>query len=732
MARVSARRSAAPTPPHSTEARADGSLRSEGDVSALLDDVQEAARALPHLGEEAATLWPKVSAALAATAEDAERRLTRERVGVLVVGAPEATRALFHAALGEDLFGARGAVVVRVRRADTPRWMARRADGSVFQIDPDRSKELAAALAKRETEARDARAALERLRREIAELRAALVPSRDATATVPAIRAGALRRAAFAWRRALAWLVALVVAWLTAARILRRREPPDRDVDARTMAARVDAVVPLERATLDGEAKTARADAEVARARAELESWMAARRASFLEDVRAIAAGERGAVELLVEHPSDVLADDLVLVDAPLAIGDDDAVRDDVWSRVRAEVGGCLALGGTGDERVARLAPIVPHVLPSGRDDARPILDRLRREVRVGASALAAGDVRARLQSFCRASARAEEEIRERIAAVERDRVPPPDRFREEQMTRMRPIVDEAARRVIASAVDALKKELAAIEAEWTKEIEACGGRAEVEACVARINQGAEPRLAALVERVVERVAREMQSTSETLQGWVLDEMSVRYKTLSAQLEPRAVILSDVPEDVPSLRDAPLPQVMRSFEQRRVDIGLGGVAAGAALGTLILPGIGTAVGALVGVFAGFLEGVAPLKRESIARVHTHLGSVERDVAARLGGSPGFARDLCISLEEALDAALRAQNDAIVQLVEMEKEVLARENERLAAVVALRAKLEAHEARFASLATAAATALRDLAAARPRPPRVPAADASLGA
>jgi phage-related tail protein len=134
-----------------------------------------------------------------------------------------------------------------------------------------------------------------------------------------------------------------------------------------------------------------------------------------------------------------------------------------------------------------------------------------------------------------------------------------------------------------------------------------------------------------------------------------------------------------------------------------VGIGLGGAAAGAAVGTLIVPGIGTAIGAFLGVFAGFLKGLDSLKSECVTRLDSCLEDVERSVSAQIvGREASFAEAIRASLDEAFDRAVERLEESIARLMALERRVLDAERKRRDDLAKLRALLDEHASRFASL------------------------------
>ena len=122
---------------------------------------------------------------------------------------------------------------------------------------------------------------------------------------------------------------------------------------------------------------------------------------------------------------------------------------------------------------------------------------------------------------------------------------------------------------------------------------------------------------------------------------------------------------------------------------------------------MILPGIGTAVGAFLGVFAGFLKGLESLKQECIAKLDACMSEAEQQVEAQLAAKkPDIARAIRMSLDEALEQALARLEDAIARLVAVERKAITAEQTKLKEIDDARVVLEEHDARLARLIDAA--------------------------
>src|SRR4029077_4686815 len=113
-----------------------------------------------------------------------------------------------------------------------------------------------------------------------------------------------------------------------------------------------------------------------------------------------------------------------------------------------------------------------------------------------------------------------EEACRKRLAALESKLIPDPAEFRERLLRRVEGAIAKGADDGIAGANRHLQDECEGLRAQWQKQIAACAGRSQVEACANTINQSAPKRITDALERTAEHVARELQDLSETLERW--------------------------------------------------------------------------------------------------------------------------------------------------------------------------------------------------------------------
>jgi hypothetical protein len=661
-------------------------------VAALLDQVRQATRALAALTEPASAVGPDLVAAIRKTCEDVELRLSRDDTLIAVASdSPGAKRALLNAVVGARAFDPSAresrSAVVHLRSAAAIDYTARLRDGTVVQFGvrmPDRGESFAKALqrAERERAAAEASEREAQLLVEEAELATTRVPARAASLRRPAGE-GAMRRL-WLWLLRL-WLV-LVGRRAAALSVGTRGSPePPSTLDAR-------------RASLeDARARVAQTRSRVDLVRAERAKYDQERAESFVQDLRALTdADGRGAdlAELAVVCPTPHLPAGVALVDSP---------------DLSADVDGAVIVGDApaGADLLARLDDALRPAKPQpvrGIADLAAAIARAQRERMATAAPHAAAVVRRCIARVADAGARAEAASEQRIAALEGQLIPDPAEFRARQMERMGAAIDDGARNVIAISLARWRASIDHTKREWRAGVQGCLDRKAIEALVRTLNQSAPRHVSALVDELGQHAIAELQSVSESLQAWVLEEIHGRYQ-IARRIEegdaPAAVIGDAL--DVDPLGRAPLASTLEKFETRRVGLGLGGVAAGAVLGTLIVPGVGTAIGAFVGVFAGFLKGLDSLKQECVARLDACLDEAEKSVADQVAGrQASFADALRASLDEALDQALARLESSIARLMALERRTIDAERKRRASLAALRASLEEHAARFAAL------------------------------
>ena len=498
-----------------------------------------------------------------------------------------------------------------------------------------------------------------------------------------------------------------------AAEVLRAAEEKHALRMAEAQQAR-DAASALERAASDTRVRD-EAEARVANLREERAKHDRERKRAFFEQVRALDAEDLA--ELAIDYPAAQLPEGVVLVDVP-SPGTKDAERL-ARSTIRREAAALLLVTEVDSPRSTAVRSLVDELsttMPLMRivrarggalvDDAGELFARIEAEKTLVVGVGAAMTMRGCVNDLSRARATAEESHRRRLETLEGQKIPDPERFRSGQMARVAAAIDQGADEVLQSATALLHDSMAALGTEWSRPVAAATSRGAVEATVKSMNETAGARIEAVLERVSEHVALELQKVAESLETWVLEEIHSRYQVARRLgVEELAPVISEVTrEDLQrEMAGSPAASALDAFEKERVGYGLGGAATGALLGTLIFPGIGTAIGAFVGVFAGFFKSIDSLKQDCLTRIQSMLAEAEQHAVTQLRGKRAdLARVIGLSVEEALREAFERQGDAIGRLMSLERRAIEREKATLAALDEARNTLLEHEKRLAQL------------------------------
>ena len=118
------------------------------------------------------------------------------------------------------------------------------------------------------------------------------------------------------------------------------------------------------------------------------------------------------------------------------------------------------------------------------------------------------------------------------------------------------------------------------------------------------------------------------------------------------------------------------------------------------IGTLIFPGIGTAIGAALGALIAFFKTLDDLKNECTAKLGTSLDSIESSLDGQLAASEGtVAAALRDSLDAALAQALKNFEKWISNLMESEQKAIEKERSSLRNLLEVRDSLQQHDKRL---------------------------------
>jgi len=168
-----------------------------------------------------------------------------------------------------------------------------------------------------------------------------------------------------------------------------------------------------------------------------------------------------------------------------------------------------------------------------------------------------------------------------------------------------------------------------------------------------------------------------------------------RSSSPSLQLEPVSVSIKSELGLASSVARA-----AESFKTLRIGLGIGGTAAGLIVGTLVLPGVGSAVGAAAGALLTFARTLGSLKRQCQRAVDACVAEPEQALAEQLRASEAeVARELSRAVDESMKRAIARFEQWISEPLEADRAALERQQHGLQDLQALRDRLFQHNQRL---------------------------------
>lgn len=326
------------------------------------------------------------------------------------------------------------------------------------------------------------------------------------------------------------------------------------------------------------------------------------------------------------------------------------------------------------------------------------LFDVLHRERAVMLGARAEASLRSGVGDIGAAQSRADASYRERIKSLEDQRIPDPSRFRGEQLAGVRAAVRRASSDVTAKSVAEAQRLLAAQNNAAHRAIAACSDKDGVKAAVARIQGGFQHTVSQVLASVATFQAARTSEAIAELSAPLLEGVRERYRIVQRiAASDRVVRDSAAPAASPGISfnvEGNLAGAVSSFEDAQLGVGIGGAAAGAVIGTFILPGIGSLIGGALGALASLLVTVDSLKEDCGRKLDDTFASVEAQITQALNdGAADLTEGLLQSVGSVLDEALVHFDGWILGVLDAERRVIEGERARLQHLVGLRTRLE---------------------------------------
>jgi hypothetical protein len=346
--------------------------------------------------------------------------------------------------------------------------------------------------------------------------------------------------------------------------------------------------------------------------------------------------------------------------------------------------------------------------------DVERILTLLRGERALILGARSAKIIRRCIGEVAEAEARAAEVCERRIQALEAQRLPDPERFRAQQMDLAEPELAAATERVAARALAVLREGADLVRVECAQRIAACKNKEELRAAIPELRTCMTKGLATAREGARVELERDADRAVRELETRTLQALRERYQLLhEVTRESKRPLRIDAtlpdPKE-PTELAARIDAAIGSFYRFRAGFGAGGAAMGAVIGTKILPGIGTAAGALVGGFFTFGRTRASLERDCVEAAGACVAELEGPLADGIrAAQPAILSAIRAALHRSLAEAATRFARWIAEPIEAEREAIERERRKQRDLEVLHDRLMAHDATLEVLGKAATDA-----------------------
>jgi hypothetical protein len=330
---------------------------------------------------------------------------------------------------------------------------------------------------------------------------------------------------------------------------------------------------------------------------------------------------------------------------------------------------------------------------------------RYERALILGASS--ASIVRRCIRDLSDAGVRAALAHRNRIAALEAKRIPNPDQFYAEQMTAAEPAIAESAKSAVASAASVLRDSADLGRVACKAKIEACKTKEDLKRLAPELTSVMLTALNLAREEARTKVNERAEQGVRDIEKGIFQALKERYYILHEVTRPADLRLVVAPPIAPTFKAADLARQLdgatRSFDRFRIGFGVGGAAVGAGIGTLVLPGIGSVAGALVGGLATFAKTLGALKREFAATADEHGADLERLLGEQVAAlEPAVTTTMRASLAKSLEQVLARFARFIDEPIQEERAAIENEREKVSDLESLQDRLQKHDERLEAL------------------------------
>jgi hypothetical protein len=341
--------------------------------------------------------------------------------------------------------------------------------------------------------------------------------------------------------------------------------------------------------------------------------------------------------------------------------------------------------------------------------EAAKLFQLLRHERALIVGAGCANAVRRCIGEVASTEEAVERAYKDRIVALEANRRPEPDRFQAAQLEAATPAITRTADQMVDAALEGLRRELEVVRGECRERISASSAKG-LRALLPELEQSVQSRLSRLQEELFAQIEAGADRAVRGIEADVFTALRQRYEIAHDVTRASASELR-IDHGPAAAFAAGLGSVaereLRSLRNMRLGLGSGGAATGAALGTVVMPGLGTAAGALIGALLAFAKTPDAVRQSCLSAMDDALRSQEHVLTERLRALRApIVGAMLRALTHSMSHAFVRFGRWIAEPLEAERAAIQRERDKLRDMQELRTRLHGHDGRLAQLMAAA--------------------------
>ncbi len=355
-----------------------------------------------------------------------------------------------------------------------------------------------------------------------------------------------------------------------------------------------------------------------------------------------------------------------------------------------------------------------PETYESFEREASKLLQLLRQERALILGSHCALVVRRCIAAAAEAERRAEQTYLDGIGALEAKRRPEPGDLRLELVRAAEPELDVIAGGAVAVARQAVDDNVLMIRAACESLIFGCVSEKELKALGPRLTEAIHVGFERAGDELSGLVSRHADAALASVEKTAYGRARKRYDLLAEiTRSPGSALRIELALEPPRISNEPerrIAGVLGRLARLRLALLAGGAALGLAVGTLVMPGVGSLIGVLLGSLANFAVTLRLRKRRASDAVGELVMDARHSLSLGvLASQSTITACMSVYLDELIGRAMARFGRWIAEPLEAERRAIQTERDKLEDLQRLIALLEEHDRALEALSQVAASA-----------------------